>query len=488
MRTQYKVYIIDEVHMLTKEAFNALLKTLEEPPPNVKFVFCTTEPEKVPDTILSRCQRFDFSTIEDASISQRLREIAQVEGFDVEDEAIELVARRARGSMRDSQSLFDQLLAFSEGTVSGADVHRMLGTASDDLLMRLFGHIVEHRPGDVLNVIEEALSAGVRAGELLDQSVGYLRDLMVLLSDGATVRLTSVGDSNRETVLGQARQMELPNLLAAFQVLSEAKNQIFRSTFDRVLLEMAMVQVALLENLTAISSLLSGNLPTLPSDDESAAKTDQKKTADLTPASLQAATDQPNPRHLLDFRTGNEEALFAQLITQSSLALTSAIRKLDRIAISEPNQLELVLSAAYDFAKHVLEDPEHQSAVQRIVVDATGIRPVVRLQILAADEEEVRVGARSDEALPSVGTAVRPTDRVQENRNGRATVSGRPASGRAKTERSSPPVVRDDVDPDKDPFVQEVVQVFGAHVQRVINAPATTSGGPPPQDPDDEPA
>ena len=107
MRTKYKLYIIDEVHMLTREAFNALLKTLEEPPPNVKFVFCTTEPNKVPDTILSRCQRFDFATIETTNIVGRLQTIAESEGFEVEPDALELVARRATGSMRDSQSLFD---------------------------------------------------------------------------------------------------------------------------------------------------------------------------------------------------------------------------------------------------------------------------------------------------------------------------------------------------------------------------------------------
>ncbi len=112
MRARYKIYIIDEVHMLTNEAFNALLKTLEEPPPNVKFVFCTTEPNKVPDTILSRCQRFDFAAIATQQIVERLHEIATAEGYQVEPAALELVARRAGGSMRDSQSLFDQLLGF----------------------------------------------------------------------------------------------------------------------------------------------------------------------------------------------------------------------------------------------------------------------------------------------------------------------------------------------------------------------------------------
>jgi DNA polymerase-3 subunit gamma/tau len=277
MRTQFKLYIIDEVHMLTREAFNALLKTLEEPPPNVKFVFCTTEPNKVPDTILSRCQRFDFSAIGEESIGQRLKEIAQAEGFEVEDAAVELVARRARGSMRDSQSLFDQLLAFSDTVVTAADVHRMLGTADDDLLVSLFDSITQHRPGEVLNALDAALNSGVQAGELLDQCVGYTRDLMVLLSGGASVSLCSVSSGRREQLVEQAQKMAMPNVLAAFQILSEARNRMFRSTFSRVLVEMALVQLTMLENLSAVSSLLSGELPALPAASTATAGAEEKK-------------------------------------------------------------------------------------------------------------------------------------------------------------------------------------------------------------------
>ena len=264
MRTQFKVYIIDEVHMLTREAFNALLKTLEEPPPNVKFVFCTTEPNKVPDTILSRCQRFDFSSINDRSIGDRLREIASAEGFEVSEDALELVARRARGSMRDSQSLFDQLLAFSDGTVSAEDVHRMLGTAGDERLLELFDAIIEHRPGEVLAQLDIAFGTGVQPGELMDQCIGYVRDLMVTLSGGAAVGLCSVANRHRDTLMQQASRLGMHSVMAAFQILSDAKNQMFRSTFARTVLEMGMVQLSLLENLTAISELLSGRLPTLP--------------------------------------------------------------------------------------------------------------------------------------------------------------------------------------------------------------------------------
>src|SRR6516165_731597 len=145
-RARYKIYIIDEVHMLTKEAFNALLKTLEEPPPHVKFIFATTDVHKVPVTILSRCQRFDFGGISLARIVERLKQIVGTEDTKADDEALELIARRAGGSMRDAQSLLDQLLAFGSGKLTAEDVHRLLGTAADDRVIALAGAIVQRDP------------------------------------------------------------------------------------------------------------------------------------------------------------------------------------------------------------------------------------------------------------------------------------------------------------------------------------------------------
>ncbi|RPH80762.1 MAG: DNA polymerase III subunit gamma/tau, partial [Planctomycetaceae bacterium] len=133
-RSRYKIYIIDEVHMLTGAAFNALLKTLEEPPAHVKFIFCTTDPEKIPITVLSRCQRFDFSPVAVDSIHGRLREIVDAEGVEADEDALRLIARRAEGSMRDSQSLLEQVMSFSDGKLTTATVHTMLGTADDSRL------------------------------------------------------------------------------------------------------------------------------------------------------------------------------------------------------------------------------------------------------------------------------------------------------------------------------------------------------------------
>src|SRR5205807_3202848 len=166
-RSRYKIYIIDEVHMLTKEAFNALLKTLEEPPPHVKFIFATTEVDKVPITILSRCQRFDFTGIPLPRIVERLRAIVEKEGLKADDAALELVARRAGGSLRDAQSLLDQLLAFGGDRLTADQVHQLLGTAGDDRVVALAEAALARDPRQALDLLDDACAAGLQLGELL---------------------------------------------------------------------------------------------------------------------------------------------------------------------------------------------------------------------------------------------------------------------------------------------------------------------------------
>ena len=256
MRCKSKIYIIDEVHMLTTPAFNALLKTLEEPPANVKFIFCTTDPQKVPDTILSRCQRFDFGTIATATIGQRLTEIAVLEGVAVDPKAVQLVARRAAGSMRDSQSLFDQLLAFGGKTINAADVHRLLGTAPDERLVDLGQALVGRERSRVLELFETALQSGVQISELTDQLLAFFRDLMVLACGAADAAFLSVGDEQRSALAKQASFAGLQTILAALQILAETKHRMKGATFSRVLLELALIRIGSLDQLDDLAELL----------------------------------------------------------------------------------------------------------------------------------------------------------------------------------------------------------------------------------------
>src|SRR5688572_32616393 len=172
-RARFKIYIIDEVHMLTNQAFNALLKTLEEPPEHVKFIFCTTEADKIPITVLSRCQRFDFAPIETRSIIERLQHICANEGVEAEPEALQIIARRAAGSMRDSQSLLEQLLSFGGKRITVDDVHSMLGTAHSARLAALAQCIVRRDAAAALAEVERSAAEGVDLGQLTEQLLGY---------------------------------------------------------------------------------------------------------------------------------------------------------------------------------------------------------------------------------------------------------------------------------------------------------------------------
>ena len=302
MRSKYKIYIIDEVHMLSKAAFNALLKTLEEPPPNVKFVFCTTEPTKVPDTILSRCQRFDFGTIALQQIIERLADIAKSENMEVEPAALELVARRAAGSMRDSQSLFDQLLASADKRITAAEVNRLLGTASDERLMELFASIIGRQRNQTLALFSHALAEGAQLGELTDQILNYLRDLMVLAAEATNVPMISVSESNREPLGKQARTWGLNTIVAALQIVSEAKLKMQRATFGRALVELALIRLTLLEQLQSLDALLA-ELAAAPADrprpaaPSPAAETEKKKPEPVSAPSgaSDSAAPETNP-------------------------------------------------------------------------------------------------------------------------------------------------------------------------------------------------
>src|SRR5262249_22331976 len=257
MRSRYKIYIIDEVHMLTKEAFNALLKTLEEPPASVKFIFCTTDPQRVPETILSRCQRFDFGTIATATIGQRLMEIAAAEGAQLGARAVALAARRAAGSMRDSQSLLDQLFAFGGKVITAADVHRLLGTAPDERLIELGEALLGHNRPRLLTLLEQGLQSGVQIGELTDQLLAYFRDLMVLACGAGDATLISVADEARPALSKQAAAGGVQTILAALEILAESKTKMKGAAYARLILELALIRISTLEELDSLADLIA---------------------------------------------------------------------------------------------------------------------------------------------------------------------------------------------------------------------------------------
>ena len=264
-RSRFKIYIIDEVHMVSTPAFNALLKILEEPPEHVKFIFCTTEPAKIPITILSRCQRFDFAGIETKQIADRLESIAENEKITAEDGVFDTLARRASGSMRDAQSLLEQLLSFAPQHIALADVHDMLGTANDQLLFRLLEGILHGEQMKIFAELESAALQGVDFGILVEQMLGLYRDLLVTASGGDANLVLYCSPQQFEQVKTLAGKLGLHRILAAMQILDHTQTRMQRSTQSRVLTELALIRIANLDHFHQISTLLeqmrSGNTP-----------------------------------------------------------------------------------------------------------------------------------------------------------------------------------------------------------------------------------
>jgi DNA polymerase-3 subunit gamma/tau len=278
-RGRCKVYIIDEVHMLTREAFNALLKTLEEPPGHVKFVLCTTEPDKLPITILSRCQRFDFTIVAPGPIARRLAQIVEAEGADVAPAALDLIARRAAGSMRDSQSLLEQLLGSAAGHVGVDQVHALIGTGREERVGEMLAACAARDAAAALAAFDAALQGGADPGGVLDQLVAALRDcLLASVGCGADVLTQPAGLG--VDLAGLGRQLGTATILAMLQILDHTLSRMAVSSHADVLAEMALVRLAKLEDLDSLAAALDG----LPASPAEAVPTPprEKKTPDLT--------------------------------------------------------------------------------------------------------------------------------------------------------------------------------------------------------------
>ncbi|NQS75696.1 MAG: DNA polymerase III subunit gamma/tau [Peptococcaceae bacterium] len=253
--TKFRVYIIDEVHMLTNEAFNALLKTLEEPPLHAVLILATTEPYKVPLTILSRCQRFDFKRIEPADIIERLREVAAGAGLEVEEEALRLIARAAEGGLRDALSILDQGAAFGELKITASDVHNILGTVRVDALDIMAGHLASGETGSALRLVSELISEGKDLRFFAREMTGYLRLLLLeKITPGSAIR-EAWGDP--AMITARAADFSMEGLLRGVEILAEVDQGMKWSSQPGIILELALVKACRAGVITSESSLLA---------------------------------------------------------------------------------------------------------------------------------------------------------------------------------------------------------------------------------------
>lgn len=247
VRGKYKIYIIDEVHMLTTAAFNALLKTLEEPPAHVIFVLCTTDPQKILETILSRCQRFDFHRIGNEDIEHRLAYVCEREGFDYDDEALAIVARHAKGGMRDALSTLEQLSVFGNGTVHADDARSLLGEVSDQILGEFARAIADRDVADLYGLIRAQVEEGNDLLELTRDLVAHVRDVYVACVAGARAELFEGGSEQAETLAAEAAAFgghPADRLARVLTVLDDAALEMRGASDVRLVLEIACTRLA----------------------------------------------------------------------------------------------------------------------------------------------------------------------------------------------------------------------------------------------------
>lgn len=306
-RDRYKVFIIDEVHMLSTSSFNALLKTLEEPPPKVAFVMATTELHKVPDTILSRCQEFEFRTIPLGKIFDRLKEIANAEKVNVTDEALREVARSGEGSMRDAQSNFDQVISFSGEKIDVDDVTKALGMASADSLTRVVEAIKRHNASDVLEVVDDLISRGHDLRNYCRDLLSLFRDLLVWKTAGDSERLLEGAIVSKEKMADLSEGFSSQDFLRFFNSLAETEMRLREATQSRHILEIGLVKLTEMKRLASLESVLArlqqleGNIPSDPRMQGGSSNSEdlEKKNLNHAPDESEPALieSQPEPRN-----------------------------------------------------------------------------------------------------------------------------------------------------------------------------------------------
>jgi DNA polymerase-3 subunit gamma/tau len=254
--SRFKIYIIDEVHMLTKEAFNALLKTLEEPPAHVKFMFATTEPEKVLPTILSRCQRFDLRRIPSALIVKHLLEIATKENVQIDDAALHAIARGADGGMRDAESTLDQLISFCGKEIAEEDVLSMFGLASRSQILALAGAVLAGETEAALRLLNDLAHQGKDIGRLVSELLGHIRNLLIFQVSKGDLRMIEASEAEAAALKEQSAGLHTDALTRMLEVLTDCEGRLRDTSSKKILVEVALLKMIEARDAVSIDAVL----------------------------------------------------------------------------------------------------------------------------------------------------------------------------------------------------------------------------------------
>lgn len=425
-----RIYIIDEVHMLSKSAFNALLKTLEEPPEHVVFIFATTEPHKVPDTIQSRCQRYDFRRIPRARIQQRLEEIAASESIQVGETALAWIAKAADGSMRDAQSLLDQMISYCGQTILDDAVMEILGLAGRDVFFRISEAVLDQDPAGCIRALDEVYRVGYDLGPFYQDLVEHFRNLLIASIHSDPASMLQMADGEIEDLRKQAAKSSPEDLRRIVSLLIRAEKDILRSSLPRIGLEVTLIKMAHLARLEPLPEILqkvlqlersfetdrlppnrsspdpvAGRIPREPLRTAPAKpsergvpspgrppfqKAEKKEPPQGTPTPKQ--TDDPSATQA---QSASPEAIkdFIDAVESESPRLAALVEKVDRWEISPSAITAFCASGSFHFDQ--LRPPEVQATLTRVArrcfspTFSFEIRPLMAARASASPEPGV---------------------------------------------------------------------------------------------------
>ena len=379
MQGRYKVYIIDEVHMLTKEAFNALLKTLEEPPPQVVFIMATTELHKIPSTIQSRCQHFQFRQMTRQEIMGQLKLVAGKEGIELTTRGTSILAKVADGSMRDALSLLDQAVSYSGKKVSDTDLQAVLGTPNQEILQSMAKALVERQTGAALTMIKTVLDQGYDLRPFVAELVLYWRNLLMTKFADEPVPLIDASPEDVTNLSETAAGISEEELQRLFGIFTQALEALRVATYPRFILEMAVIKATQLPQLQSLEQLLERlekmekTLPELPSTEP----LKRVSMPDSLPVEEPSDTDPSPTPPVVHLKWGD----VLQKIREVKPGLASYLEQ-GKLVGSEEQSVSLGFPKNAEFLVHLIQKDEHQQIIKEISKELFGYPVKLKMTLL----------------------------------------------------------------------------------------------------------
>ena len=392
-RDRYKIFIIDEVHMLSGAAFNALLKTLEEPPPRVVFIMATTERHKVPETILSRCQQFEFRTIATAKILDRLKLIAKAEEISIPEDALREIARTGEGSMRDAQSALDQVISFAGEKITKQDVEMALGVAGADVLKRIIDSIANNKPAEALAAIDDIVMRGHDLRNFCRDLLAHFRDLLVTKVSGNAELLESAVCEPQE-LKRQAELFTESDLVRFFHSLAETETKLRAATQPRYQLEIGIVKLMELRGVESIGEILQ-RLAALETNLGDEVTAPSSRTPSSSTSSSSSTPSKSSPHRM---EASALDQVKAVLESQRKMLLVTALDAA-QTAVFEEN--EMIIEFAPDARLHrdMLSKLENVKIIQEACRQVAGNEIGVRISVKDPKAEGEPLSREDEERL-----------------------------------------------------------------------------------------